>query len=158
VRYLILLDQVGKCFRLTGSDGFGDVAIVRAVYAFSDVKDRAILDALYALRNALAHDHSLFNPSVKVPSRRHVFNLTADHTTPLISFPNRPWSGTYDLNNLPPADEITLVNLLKIGDLGEAVVNRVGQLNQTGGVELRPPLTIDEFRLRYGLGCAHAGP
>lgn len=150
--YLVLLDQIGTCFRLTGDNGPGDTPIARAVHSFSDYKDNATLDVLVALRHALAHDYSLFNANTNNPSRQHAFNFDADEHKPLIvQFPTKPWSGTYDLGNLPTEDETTVVNLRKVGDLAEGIVRRIEGLNKSGGVEIRPPLTIDEFRLRYGL-------
>jgi hypothetical protein len=144
IGYLILLDQIGTCFRLKGNNGHGDTAIVRAVHSFSDVKDQATLDVLYALRNALTHDFSLFNGHSDNPSRRHALNFLIGEDPPLVvRFPTRPWSGTYDLNNPPSEDEITVVNIRKVGDLAEGIVRRLQELNRVGGLELRPPMTVD---------------
>lgn len=149
--YLVLLDQVGTSFQVKGKKGFGDHPIIWAVHSFSSAQDVPTLDALYALRCALAHDYSLINPNTNMPSRRHLFNLIADATTPLITFPKTPWSGTYDLTNPPTADEITLVNLQKVGDLAEEVVAKLRELHANKELEIRPPMTVDQFHLRYGL-------
>jgi hypothetical protein len=42
----------------------------------------------------------------------------------------------------------TVVSLRAIGDVAEGIVRRLEDLNATCTVELRPPMAVDEFRLR----------
>jgi hypothetical protein len=59
--YLIMLDQVGKVFKVNGAPDTFDHPIGLAISHFTPIQDEAIIEALYALRCALAHDYSLFN-------------------------------------------------------------------------------------------------
>lgn len=151
--YLVLLDQVGTCFQIPGQPPTDHVTVIHAVRSFSQVGDEPTLQALYALRCALAHDYALFNDgSVKGkirPLLRHAFNFTADTTSPLVKLPVRTWSGLYDMQNLPPKDEITVVNLRKVGDLAEVVVADLRRRHSTGALGIR--LSPEEFHVRYGM-------
>jgi hypothetical protein len=144
--YLILLDQVGTCFQRVGAKVPADNPIARALKQFSHVTDDARMDAIYALRHALAHDYALYNTNSKHPNRQHAFNFTADAHTPLVVLPHRPWSGSY---NAIRREEVTVVNLRALGDLGEAVVANLRQLHE----QQRLGITMDiaEFMVRYGL-------
>jgi hypothetical protein len=148
--YLILVDQIGTCFDVVGRSSSGEKAFIRALDAFSPERDMQIWYALYALRCALAHDYSLFNQSNDA-KKRHAFNLTADPALPLVCLPARTWSGTYDVDNLPPEEEITVVNLHKVADLVEDMVAKLQRLHAERKLAIRASLSIDEFHLRYGL-------
>jgi len=156
--YLILLDQVGTCFKLKGPDVRGDNPISRALLYFSQVQDDPTLDALYALRNALAHDYSLFNAYTKHSSHRHAFNFCADTVSPLVTLPAVPWSGVYDLSTLTPPDQTTMVNLRKVGDLAEEVVASLRRHHDAGQLMIGPPLTVAEFHVRYGMAWRVPNP
>lgn len=149
--YMILLDQIGTCFKLDGPNVPGDNAITRALRYFSKVQDEPTLDALYALRNTLAHDYSLFKEHSKKSTRQHAFNFTVDMAWPLVTLPKRPWSGVYDPSKLVPADEITMVNLRKVGDLVEVVVAELHTQHRAGRLRINPPMTVEEFHVRYGM-------
>ena len=147
--YLILLDQVGTCFRQTGVNVAADNPIARALKQFSHVTDDARVDVIYALRHALAHDYALFNANSRHPSRQHAFNFTADDHTPLVVLPRRAWNGSYDASTPIAPEETTVVNLRALGDLCEEVVANLRQLHE----RQRLGITIDlaEFMVRYGL-------
>jgi hypothetical protein len=147
--YLILLDQVGTCFRQAGMNVAADNPIARALKQFSQVTDDACVDAIYALRHALAHDYALFNANSKHPSRQHAFNFTADGHTPLVVLPQRAWGGSYDASVPVPPEETTLVNLRALGDLGEEVVANLRQLHGRQGLDIT--MGVAEFMVRYGL-------
>jgi hypothetical protein len=149
--YLILLDQIGTCFKLKGPEVQADNAITRALMYFSHIQDNATLDALYGLRNALAHDYALFNPHATNPARRHAFNFCADAVSPLVRLPVAVWSGDYDPDKLIPREQTTMVNLRRIGDLAEEVVAALRRYHQAGRLMIRPPLTVAEFHVRYGM-------
>ena len=51
--------------------------------------------------------------------RDHGFNFTADPVSPLVEFPSTKWNRIY---KQPPPEQTTTVNLRKVGDLGETVV------------------------------------
>jgi hypothetical protein len=145
--YLVLLDQIGTCFQRRGRPEPTVPFVVHTILEFSDVKAEREAEALYALRNALAHDYSLFNPNANVPERRHAFNYTVEMTDPLVKLPSIQWSGSYAAR--PPAEETTIVNLRKLGDVAEDVVTTLRALHAVGDLELR--MSLDEFRLRYRL-------
>lgn len=152
--YLILLDQIGTCFRVPGQQVEDRVALIHAVRTFSQVEDESTLMALYALRCALAHDYALFNDGSTRNGRirenlRHAFNFCANTTAPLVQLPMKTWSGRYDLEEPPPADEITLVNLREVGNLAEEVVATLRARYGVDELDIRMPL--EEFHVRYGL-------
>ncbi len=145
IGYLVLLDQVGTCFTLPGCAP-GDTSFIDALRCFSTVAHEPTIQALYAVRNALAHDYSLFNRNVGNPLRNHAFAYTADPGAPLIQLPAHPWNGQYA--NIGP-EQTTTVNLRQVGDLVEEVVPRLRQEHQNGQLMIRLPL--GEFEVRYGM-------
>jgi hypothetical protein len=147
--YLILLDQVGTCFRQAGLSVVADNPIARALKQFSHVTDDAHVDVIYALRHALAHDYALFNANSKHLSRQHAFNFAADDHTPLVVLPRRPWNGSYDASTPIAPEETTVVNLRALGDLGEEVVANLRQLHERQRLDIT--MDLAEFMVRYGL-------
>jgi hypothetical protein len=154
VGYLALVDQVGSCFMTPGQQVTDKVAVVHAIRTFSHVKDEPTVQALYALRCALAHDYALYNDGragngqVR-PLLRHAFNFCADTTSQLVRLPTKTWSGTYNAQVPPPDDEITTVNLRKVGDLAEEIVAELRTLYAASDLAIRLP--INEFHVRYGM-------
>jgi hypothetical protein len=146
--YLILLDQVGKTFKVNGKPDTFDYPIGLAIGHFTPIQDKATIEALYALRCALAHDYSLFNRdrSGNQPMRDHAFNFKADPISPLVEFPSNKWNRIY---KEPPLEQTTVVNLRKVGDLGETVARSLRKHHQEETLALRLPL--DEFKWRYGM-------
>jgi hypothetical protein len=146
--YLVLLDQIGTCFETQGKQTIADNnSIIRALKYFSHVQDDPTLGALVALRNALTHDYGLYNRDDRYPLRHHAFNYGADETTPLIQLPKKRWSGRWDTNI--PEEETTIVNLRKVGDLAEEVVDTLRGNHKANTLVLRLPLP--EFRVRFGM-------
>jgi hypothetical protein len=142
IGYVVLLDQIGNCFTTNGAPPAPQEDFVHALQRFSELSDGEI-EALYAMRCALAHDYSLVNPGKA--KRRHVFEY-ADHPGgPAVQLPAAEWSGSYS-DPVPPA-QTTRVNLRAVGDLAESVVSRLRELHQAGELVLR--LDLDEFRMRY---------
>jgi hypothetical protein len=147
--YLILLDQVGTCFRQAGVNVVADNPIARALKQFSHVTDDARVDVIYALRHALAHDYALFNANSKHPSRQHAFNFTADDDTPLVVLPRRAWNGSYNASTSIAPEETTVVNLRALGDLCEEVVANLRRLHERQRLGIT--MGLAEFMVRYGL-------
>jgi hypothetical protein len=146
--YLIMLDQVGKTFSIDGRPDRFNNPVGNAIDHFSPVRDAGTIEALWGLRNALAHDYSLFNknPNGPKPGREHAFNFTADTASPLVEFPAVPWNRVY---KQPAADQVTVVNLRKVGDLAETVFSSVCNSFRRGTLRLR--MSLDEFEWRYGM-------
>ena len=146
--YLIMLDQVGKTFKINGKPDTFVHPIGLAISHFTPIQDKATIEALYALRCTLAHDYALFNRDKhgNQPMRDHAFNFTADPVSPLVEFPSTKWNRIYEA---PPSEQTTVVNLRKVGDLGEAVVQSLRTHHREETLGLRLPL--DEFEWRYGM-------
>jgi hypothetical protein len=149
VGYLILLDQIGKCFKPVTNPATDAEPIIRALRNFSSVQDHLTLQALYALRNALAHDYALFNANANDPARRRAFNFCVGIAGPVVQLPTTPWGGSYDATTPVPDDQITVVNIRKVGDVAEEVVTVLRRLNAQGALDIGLPL--DQFHVRYGL-------
>jgi len=78
--------------------------------------------------------------------RDHAFNFTADPVSPLVEFPSSKWNRIY---KEPSLEQTTVVNLRKVGDLGETVLQSLRKHHQEETLGLRFPL--DEFEWRYGM-------
>ena len=72
IGYLELLDQIGTCFTLPACQPV-EPSFIHALRCFSGVGDEPTIKALYAVRNALAHDDSLFNRTKSGPMKNHAF-------------------------------------------------------------------------------------
>ena len=113
------------------------------------ISDILEMEAIYALRCALAHDYSLFNVSrypERYPNRTHAFKFVVNEMDPLVALPHRCWQGDY--HDLTP-DRETIVNLRKVGDLGEQVVLNLRKAHAENRLSLR--LDLQEFEVRYGM-------
>lgn len=141
---LVFLDQVGTALTRTDANAHDPSSIERALERFSDLdaKERA---AIYALRNALAHDFSLVNnPSRNKPrdaDLRHAFNLELDGASPLIVLPDPPWDGN------PSTVNVTHVNLARLAELTAEVRQRIFACYAKGVLALA--LSPEETRRRY---------
>ena len=146
---LVFLDQIGTA--LTRSD-YDDIehewpisSPERALERFSDLAERERA-ALYALRNALAHDFSLVNKSKSRDTERrdqlqHAFVLHHETQRPLIEFPSEPWDGNpLDINE-------THVHLGLLAELTAGVEAHIHACYDQG--TLRLLLSAEETRRRY---------
>jgi hypothetical protein len=144
--YLMLLDQVGTCFKLLGKPVTGANSFLHALDHFTVLTNEAEREALYALRNAFAHDYALFNVNRNNALRTHAFRLDANPVDPVVILPANRWGGDFD--NLTPS-MATRVNLRAVGDLVEGVVDALRRHHSVGELEVRLPET--EFMIRYGI-------
>jgi len=147
VGYMILLDQVGKCFkpvRRLRSTLPNTIEVCLGYWA-SDQVSHEERCALYALRNALAHDYSLFNWNSRA-QYQHLFTLDR-HPTRLVAPAAREWSG--DLADRSP-ECTTVVSLRAFGDLAERVVAAL-LAAAPDEVEIVLDGGADELLQRYGL-------
>jgi hypothetical protein len=149
VGYLILLDQIGKCFApagITASHGSEQPSILRCLGKWAPHIRHDEACAIYALRNALAHDYSLFNKNANNPEFQHLFTLDRS-TGSVVRLPRRPWPGDYAH---PPEDCRTAVSLRELGSSVEAIVAAVrGSLPD--GLDVLLAGGTDELLRRYGL-------
>lgn len=121
VAYLIVLDNIGSCFRPEGVQRIKGNTIKRAIRYFSSLSDREA-QAIYALRCALAHDYSLSNRISQRPELRYSFRLEGRLRDELLVIPEVPWDGAL----IPESDErTTIVCVPRLGDLVEEIVQAV---------------------------------
>lgn len=71
IGYMILLDQIGSCFKPKTSNEIKGNSIYKTLKYFTNLKDEEI-NALYAMRCALTHDYCLYNKSSN-PQLNHHF-------------------------------------------------------------------------------------
>jgi hypothetical protein len=143
VAWLCFIDQVGSALKRTDLDsttkkrwnkgGRAEQHFRRAVVQFVPQVEDDDIGALWALRCSLAHDYSLCNYVPERPDLTHQFALIAE--------------GNDDFQGLVRRDETTLVNLWRLGDLGEHVRASVEVAHADGC--LRPAIHHAEFQRRY---------
>jgi len=133
IGYLSLLDQIGSCFKR--KDGpvieANKSCIIKALKNFSSLNDDKI-DAIYALRNSLAHDFSLQNVGHRQGLIHH-FDLDNSPTNPLIVLPSMPWDGRMETKTL---QNLTKINLQALGDAVELLVKNLISLNNSDELEI----------------------
>jgi hypothetical protein len=133
IGYLSLLDQIGGCFKR--KDGpvieANKSCIIKALKNFSSLNDDQI-DAIYALRNSLAHDFSLQNVGHRQGLKHH-FDLDNSPTNPLIVLPSTPWDGRMETKTL---QNLTKINLQALGDTVELLVKNIISLNNSDELEI----------------------
>ena len=100
IGYLVLLDQIGKCFKPKGVPLYEGNPLERALIHFGKLAPNDAC-ALYALRCALLHEYGLNN----VPARDnqcakylHAFILVCHQDAPLVGMPKSRWDGRYENN------------------------------------------------------------
>lgn len=99
--------------------------------------------AIYALRCALAHDYSLFNPNPKDPELRHEFRLHRG-TGALVQLPARPWQGDFTQLHDP-----TTISLRVLGERVESVASAVMESHARGELRIAKGLSPDDLMQRY---------
>lgn len=151
--YLCMLDQLGSVIELVAPTAAMEAELAswrgrvetnfrRPLVHFSVVSSDDA-SALYALRNCLAHDYSLANPSQRAELRR-AFRLHAD-VGALVEHPATGWDGSFAAVDSDPHK--TSVSLRVLGDLVESIVAGVGVAHGAGLV--RTTLSDDELLARY---------
>lgn len=147
--YLCVLDQLGSAVRREGLDSEREGRLrekqnsfKRCLVQFSQLGDDEI-NALWALRNAFAHNFSLVSKDVRLRGTWHLFSLSVAGAQ-LVRLPPHRWDGT-----IGDVAATTIVSLVGVGDLAEAVCRDVRIAHEAG--QLRLALSDEEFRLRYFL-------
>lgn len=151
IGYLSLLDQIGKCFKPTGAAAINNEnSISKALKYFTNIP-HAEVDAIYALRNAFAHDYSLYNINNNKPSYTHHFTVIQSPVHPLVRLPQTQWDG--NIANRTQAN-LTVVNLEALGDTVEHISSTLLQLANNNNVEVTLPGGSDELIQRYSFYAA----
>lgn len=145
VGYLILLDQIGTCFKPHGDAVVEGNTINRALSYFTDLStsDR---NALYALRCAFAHDYSLVNENPHSQVRTHHFMILSDQNFPVVKHPLQSWNGDYALRTKSNA---TIVNVRELGEVVERVYRKLIDLAKSGNLQVILPGGFTELMSRY---------
>ena len=148
IGYCTLLDQIGSCFKDKKKSIIQGNTISKALGYFTRLSQSEI-DVIYALRNAFAHDFSLSNINNVRPHLTHRFKVTRGSSHPLITLPFTPWDGDY-LNYT--AQNETVVNLERFGNLVESVYLTLINLHKNRDLEIVLPGGSDELIRRYMIG------
>lgn len=149
IGYLILLDQIGKCFKpSTVSFNFpaNSTSILRTLKYFTSLSDSERY-IIYALRCSLAHEYGLYNINKKEPALTHHFVLRANSITPLIEVPENQWDGAISTKS---PKNCTTVNLLALGDLVEKIFESLKTMAFQNQLEIILQGGIEELSSRYG--------
>lgn len=149
IGYLCFMDQVGTAvFRPSVGAPDTSAGILRALESFTGLSSDE-RDAIYALRNALAHDYSLINtdPRKEHDERSHRFQL---HPQPgeLAALPARRWNGSFAAGDLAASDD-TIVSLREVGDLAEQVAAEVFAAHAASDLRIGLAGGADEMLARY---------
>ena len=146
VCYLILIDQIGSCFRPKNRANHTEKNAFKtalALFTHLNPKDR---NALWALRCSLAHDYSLVNFNPNAGKGTHHFKLLYDSSAPLITHPATDWDGMYPFMN---EENLTVINLEALGDLVEDIVATLRRLASLRELEVCLPYGEKELGYRY---------
>jgi hypothetical protein len=146
VGYLILLDQIGTCFKPKSAARLNGAApIICCLRYWARGTSNRESEAIYGLRNALAHDYSVFNPAAKVPQ---LYRLDRQVGRGVVRFGKRTWDGKYDKIS---RDSETLVSLRELSELSERIVSEVRSACNSSAIEILLNGGSDELLVRYGV-------
>jgi hypothetical protein len=143
--YMALLDQIGKCFRPQRKDTVEGNSIHKALTYFTTLGS-ADIEALYALRCAFAHDYSLINVNPNNGHLTHRFHVWDGPSGSVVTLPKVPWDGNFETKS---AENVTSVNLEKLGDLVEEICLMLRSLAEAKELELELRGGPDELMHRY---------
>lgn len=147
IGYLSLLDQIGKCFKPRATAKIDkENSISKALKYFATHIPDAEVDAIYALRNAFAHDYSLYNINTKKPSYTHHFTVIQSPVHPLVRLPQTQWDG--NISNRAQTN-LTVVNLEALGDTVEQIYSTLLQFANNNDLEVTLIGGSDELIQRY---------
>jgi hypothetical protein len=149
--YFALLDQIGNTlWPIQGRDAKRESSIERALRQFAPESTRRQREALYALRNAFAHEFGLINVNKHRPEYTFAFAVDDDVEAPLLLWPPRRWDGQI---RSASAKTRTVVGLYAFGDLCESVVRNVRL--HSNSARLRSRVNVDELQRRFAFKMTH---
>ncbi len=153
--YLILLDQIGTCFKPRNKPSVSGSPLIRALTYFSALqKDER--DAIYALRCSLAHGYSLINLDTRIDTKSkvrrteytHRFKLTGDEIGPIVILPKSKWDGDYSNKN---TNNQTVIDIVLLGDLVENICKLLDTMSKADQLEVILSKSSEELDRRYSL-------
>ncbi len=147
IGYLILLDQIGKCFKPLAIEKVPDGNPISVALKLFSTLEPLEIDAIYALRCSFAHDFSLSNiPKSGKKSLYHFFLVHQGADGPLIRLPKESWDGNQENKN---QSNQTAINLELLGDLVDNICIQLKDLAHRGEIETILPGGTDELIQRY---------
>lgn len=147
--YLILLDQIGGCFKpKTEVLVQNKNEVQKALHYFSNRLGPQEVDAIYALRCCLAHDFNLCNINNKNLSLTHHFGISYGSQEKVIKLPKVSWDGDYENRN---NDNRTFVDVERLCSLVEDACYKLFALRDQNQLDCILPGGTDELLQRYGI-------
>ncbi|WP_133805921.1 hypothetical protein [Kribbella caucasensis] len=147
IGYMILLDQIGECFKPRPAAAVSGNSFSKALSYFTNLPEPE-RQALYALRCCFVHDFALYNINHRDSSLTHHFEVHASLDAPLIHLPRVRWDGNRSARG---SDTATRINLTAVADLVESVAGELFQLAASDDLEVVLAGGSDELLDRYGL-------
>lgn len=146
IGYMCLIDQIGSSFKPRAITALNEPrSFCKALKYFSSLSENEIL-ALYALRNAFAHDYSLYNVNQKEPLLTHRFKVSAGLDPKIVTLPTMQWDGTEAGKR---SNNETAINLRAFGNAVESICAEICRSASTGDLEIILPGGSDELISRY---------
>ena len=146
--YLSILDQLGKSIKPKNNEVLNNSPIINALQYFSDLNSKE-RKAIYALRNAFAHDFGLVNKNRRDGEMQHRFTVTQRrNTSKVVKLPNKYWDGDFSNKSL---DSVTFIYLDNLGDLVESIIKEIIIQNEDDKIEVALGGGIEELESRYFL-------
>jgi hypothetical protein len=145
IGYFILLDQIGSCFKKSGSlqrqPTYNTIKLAIEDFGF-DLIDNSNdqLEALVALRNAFTHDYNLLDipkNSKNNGKTNRKFTVTVDFQKWVVKLPKIEWDGKIESKDFSKTDDVTKVNLFGLGEMVEAIYSRLCDYYLNNQIELR---------------------
>jgi hypothetical protein len=149
--YLIILEQIGFCFKPANTVAIQGNPIYLALNYFSSLPEKECR-AIEALRHSFAHSFGLTNVFIDKkkqktdPDKTHIFTLIADKDFQMIKLPLKSWDGNFKIKN---DSQYTQINIWKLGDFVEKLVKKVKEEYSKGNIELVLKGGLDELKTSY---------
>lgn len=146
-----VLDQVGECYSNKATPPFPPAYasksnIIKALHYFASIPvNSADSDALYGLRNGLAHSARLVSVG-EGKNPKHYWFKSDPASTPLFTHAGTPWDGLYNTRN---SNNVTIVNPTKLLELVSNVVNNIDDANAKGDVTIVLKNGLEELLKNY---------
>jgi hypothetical protein len=154
---MVLLDQIGTCFRPKPAPGAAPMASSRrslldALHWWYPELPKVEAKALYALRCAFAHDYSLWNQNSD-PELQHCFVVNRDPVQ-FVRLATVQWNPP----DPPEATNQTVVSLRGLGDVCEEIVSRVRQAAGADELDILLAGGVKELEYRYAITFRYKAP
>lgn len=149
--YLIILEQIGSCFKPVYMPTIQGYPIYLSLKYFSSLQEKECR-ALEALRHSFAHSFGLTNVFIDKktqkadPNKTHIFTLVSDEKLPMIILPINNWDGNHRIKN---NNQYTQINIWKLGDFVEEIVKTVKDQYSRNNIDLILKGGIEELKTTY---------